>query len=208
MDCGWSNSSLACDGGIVGVAAMQLIDRFHGRVPTREVYGGYLSVDGRCYTDILESIGMMERVASTLSSTVQFTDWVVIPTRDDIAIKHALLNHGPLSVGFNVVDESLYYADGVLDVSSCSATAEINLDHEVVLVGWGVDDLADGTQMEHWVLRNSWSTLWGDSGYLNVRMGERDCGVTTSAGFPLVKKVPHTLSLKSDIVDKGILGSQ
>jgi hypothetical protein len=28
------------------------------------------------------------------------------------------------------------------------------------------------------------SALWGDSGYMRVRMGERDCGITTDAGYP------------------------
>ncbi|EED87688.1 predicted protein, partial [Thalassiosira pseudonana CCMP1335] len=54
-------------------------------------------------------------------------------------------------------------------------------DHAINVVGWSVDTLDDGTEAQHWILRNSWSTLWGDSGYFRVRMGERDCGVTTSA---------------------------
>jgi hypothetical protein len=28
------------------------------------------------------------------------------------------------------------------------------------------------------------SVLWGDSGYMRVRMGARDCGITTNAGYP------------------------
>ena len=49
--------------------------------------------------------------------------------------------------------------------------------------------MPDGSTAEHWVLRNSWSDLWGDSGYFKVRMGDRDCGVTTSVGYPVVPKL-------------------
>ncbi|KAL7540674.1 hypothetical protein ACHAXR_010294 [Thalassiosira sp. AJA248-18] len=179
-DCTWSDGAHACDGGESAVAALNIIDKFHGKVPLRDSYGGYLSVDGGCYVDILSNIAS--------SSTVQLTDWVVLPVRDDIATKHALLTKGPLAIALNVVDEAMYYASGVLDVESCSEHDEENLDHAINLVGWGVDDLPDGSQAEHWILRNSWSDLWGDSGYFKVRMGDRDCGVTTSAGYPVVSK--------------------
>ena len=204
---------------------MEIIRKFGGRVPTREEYGGYLSVDGGCYIDILQDIGIMDgsqnnQLSMTPSSTVQLTDWVVLPERDEIATKHALFTKGPLSVALNVVDEALYYASGVLDVASC-ATEDV--DHAVTLVGWGVDVLPDGSKAEHWILRNSWSDLWGDSvssvhwfsmncaslshhnsslfslqGYFKVRMGERDCGVTSYAGYP---KVTDTLENQKSLVE-------
>ncbi|KAL7551679.1 hypothetical protein ACHAWF_017188 [Thalassiosira exigua] len=178
-DCAWSDSTHACDGGDSGYAAKALINRFDGRVPTRDEYGGYLSVDGACYNG--------EGGSASPSRGVRLTDWVVLPSRDDIATKHALYTKGPLAVSLNVVDEALYYANGVLDVASCAKNGEKNLDHAVNLVGWGVDELPDGSKASHWILRNSWSDLWGDSGYFKVRMGERDCGVTTNAGFPVVE---------------------
>lgn len=193
-DCAWSDAAHACDGGESAFAAKTIIDKFNGHVPLRNSYGGYLSVDGGCYVDILQNIGVMggNQEHSGLSSVpltpqmIQLTDWVVLPERDNIATKHALLNKGPLSIALNVVDEAIYYANGVLDVESCNKHGEENLDHAINLIGWGVDELPDGTQAEHWILRNSWSDLWGDSGYFKVRMGDRDCGVTTSAGYPVV----------------------
>ena len=133
-----------------------------------DVYGGYLSVDGGCYVDLLENTGVIQDKNSELSSTassstVQLVDWVVLPERDDMAVKHALYTKGPLSIALNVVDEAIYYSSGVLDVESCSKHGEENLDHAINVVGWGVDELPDGTKAEHWILRNSWSDLWGDS---------------------------------------------
>jgi len=206
-DCAWSDAAHACDGGDAGFAAKTIIDNFNGKVPTRDAYGGYLSVDGGCYVDILHDIGMMgdnELLSSTppssSSSMVTLSDWVVLPPRDDITTKHALFTKGPLSIAMNIVEEALYYANGVLDVASCSKHDVDNLDHAINLVGWGVDDLPDGGQAEHWIVRNSWSDLWGDSGYFKVRMGDRDCGVTTSAGYPVVSVSKHGLAEPSEKV--------
>lgn len=167
-DCAWSDGVHACDGGESAYAAMNIIENFQGQVPLRDSYGGYLSVDAGCYVDILQDIGMMDGGTSKLSSsldssTVQLTDWVIIPERNDLATKHALYTKGPLSIALNVVDEAIYYASGVLDVASCTNNGENNLDHAINLVGWGVDTLPDGSEAEHWILRNSWSDLWGDS---------------------------------------------
>ena len=45
------------------------------------------------------------------------------------------------------------------------------------------------TGLKYWTLRNSWSTYWGEKGYFRVVRGERDCGVTTDAGYPVVQGV-------------------
>ena len=43
------------------------------------------------------------------------------------------------------------------------------------------------------------SDLWGDSGYLKVRMGDRDCGVTTNAGYPIISKTKSMVNNFGDI---------
>ena len=199
-DCLWSEYSFGCDGGQSYVAAVAALEKFGGAVPTVETYGSYLSIDGQCYVDILQGLGMLHGKETFLSqtqpSTVRMTDWVILPERDEVAIKHALLNKGPLSVGFNVVDESLYYSNGVLDVDSCTANTRNDMDHAINLIGWGVDTMDDGTEAQHWILRNSWSTVWGDGGYFRVRMGERDCGVSSDAGFPVVEQIDRTTAVE------------
>ena len=189
-DCAWGEGTHACDGGDASYAAKQIIERFQGVIPTRNAYGGYLSVDAECFVDVLQNMGMMNEDFSTTelpsSNTVKLTDYVLLPTRDDIATKHALYTQGPLSIAINVVDEAIYYSSGVLDVASCTNNGEDYLDHAVTVVGWGTDQLPDGTKAEHWIMRNSWSDLWGNAGYFRIRMGERDCGVTTKPGYPVV----------------------
>jgi hypothetical protein len=141
-DCAWSRGASGCDGGNANTAAAVVIDRFQGKVPTRDAYGGYLSIDGECYVNVLQEAGLMGgsngllSSAAIPSSSVQLTNWMALPPRDDVVAKHALFTQGPLSVAFNVVDESLYYSNGVLDVAGCRKNGPQDLDHAINLVGW------------------------------------------------------------------------
>ena len=113
-------------------------------------------MDAECYVDILQDMGMMNENINELSSNavsnmVQLTDWVVLPSRDDIAFKHALVTKGPISIAVNVVEEAMYYSGGVLDVASCTNNGSDDLDHAINLVGWDTDESG-----EHWIVRNSW----------------------------------------------------
>ncbi len=90
------------------------------------------------------------------SSTVQIDSWWYVPSRDEIAVKQTLSSQGPLSITITVVPEMLYYSSGVLDVEGCTKNGIESGDHAITLVGWGVDQLPDGTQAEHWIVRNSW----------------------------------------------------
>ncbi len=108
--------------------------------------------------------------------------WVDVPYRNDTATMQALIQHGPLAVAFNVGAATLYYDSGVIDAAECEQNAPDQLNHAINLVGFGTSE--DG--VDYWLLRNSWSTYWGDEGYFKVKRGARDCGVTSSAGFPVL----------------------
>ena len=82
--------------------------------------------------------------------------------------------------------ELLYYDSGILNLPACTANKPEELDHAINLVGYGHDEQ---TGLDYWTIRNSWSTYWGEEGYFKVVQGERDCGVTSSAGYPIVDGV-------------------
>jgi Cysteine protease len=62
----------------------------------------------------------------------------------------------------------------------CNST---QLDHAVLVVGYGTDENGN----DYWLVKNSWNTTWGDEGYIKMaRNRENNCGVASSASFPLV----------------------
>ena len=52
--------------------------------------------------------------------------------------------------------------------------AWMNLNHSVVITGWGVDPK---TGTKYWIVRNSYGKKWGMNGDFWVRRGENDFGI-------------------------------
>jgi uncharacterized repeat protein (TIGR03803 family) len=75
------------------------------------------------------------------------------------AIKNAIYTYGPISVCVAVDSYFQAYSGGVYNDNSASS-----LDHAVVLVGW------DDTN-SCWIMKNSWGTGWGESGYMRIAYG-------------------------------------
>ena len=59
------------------------------------------------------------------------------------------------------LDTFMQYRSGIFDSPQCGT----NLDHSVVIVGFGIDSHSGD---EYWLLRNSWGTTWGEEGYMRL----------------------------------------
>jgi len=66
------------------------------------------------------------------------------------------------------------YRSGIIS-SYCST----QLDHAVLAVGYGTD-----SGMDYWLVKNSWGTYWGESGYFRLVRGQNECGVLSWAVYP------------------------
>jgi C1A family cysteine protease len=174
LDCTWINGTgesggnFGCDGGDSDIGALEIVKKFGGVIPTASAYGSYLSVDGYCKDTRRMDVG------------AKITGWVNVKARDEEGLLSALVTKGPISVGIMVPPEMLYYDSGVLNVESCRHN-ESQIDHAVVLVGYGTEN---GTK--YYTIRNSWSTYWGDQGYIKIARGDLDCAVSSEAGFPKI----------------------
>jgi len=99
------------------------------------------------------------------------SSYVVLPENEQTPLLNAVATVGPIAIS---VDASAWsrYSSGVF--SGCSTT-EIDINHAVQLVGYGTDSSAG----DYWLVRNSWGSSWGESGYIRVFRGDADkpeCG--------------------------------
>jgi len=96
----------------------------------------------------------------------------------------AAVSQQPVSIAIEADTKAFQlYTSGVLTGSACGT----NLDHGVLIVGYGTEDGQD-----YWLVKNSWSTSWGDNGY--IKIGKSDstndvgvCGIASTPSFPVAK---------------------
>lgn len=99
--------------------------------------------------------------SNSISLVAKVSNYKVLPSNELQPVMAALATVGPLAVN---VDASAWseYESGVFD--SCNQTHP-DIDHVVQLVGYGTDQNAG----DYWIVRNSWSPLWGENGYIRLR---------------------------------------
>mmetsp|Transcript_52880 Transcript_52880/g.67825 ORF Transcript_52880/g.67825 Transcript_52880/m.67825 type:complete len:320 (-) Transcript_52880:264-1223(-) len=76
-----------------------------------------------------------------------------------------IMTRGPIGCGVNAVP-LLNYSGGVF---TNDMEPKINMvDHEVAVVGWGVDE----NGVKYWDMRNSWGEYWGEMGWARIERGK------------------------------------
>ncbi|MEW5301330.1 MAG: hypothetical protein WDW36_004195 [Sanguina aurantia] len=122
--------------------------------------------------------------ASNHTMVGQFDGFIEIESRDVETLMEAVYKFGPISVAVDAAAESFrYYSEGVYYNSECS-TKSRDLDHAVVLFGYGTTD--DGE--DYWLVRNTWAKFYGDDGYLKMPRGSHDCGISSDPAVAVVNE--------------------
>jgi len=88
---------------------------------------------------------------------------------------------GPVSVAIEA-DQACFqfYTSGILSDPSCGT----QLDHGVLAVGYGTQSGTD-----YWIVKNSWGTSWGMSGYVLIERGTNECGIASMNSYPTGAKI-------------------
>jgi hypothetical protein len=128
--------------------------------------------------------------------------YVRIESNSAKANMHALATRGPLSV-FVAAGNWQDYETGVFEnTNSSGANNEWSVDHVVQMVGYGYDKQVN---RNYWIVRNSWSTNWGEDGFIRLdRPDVEPCspasfgpacgtsGVLYYNHYPIVRDLPPT----------------
>ena len=119
-----------------------------------------------------------------LNSWRYISDSYSVPSAD--AIKQAIYTYGPVSAAVCVGSGFQRYTGGVFATDETSACGWGQVNHAIVLVGWNDTE-------NTWILRNSWGTSWGESGYMRIARNVSNVGY--SANYVVYNPDPSCLNL-------------
>jgi len=112
------------------------------------------------------------------SAGVQLGGYSMVNENDAGAFMDALATTGPLAV---VVYAATWpsYESGVFN--NCPFNSQFALDHAVQAIGYGHDTTLN---VDYWIIRNSWSADWGESGFIRLLrqpVGQTACSNVTGS---------------------------
>jgi len=163
IDCSSKNNG--CEGGSMDLAFQYVIE--NGLCSN--VSYPYTAQDGSC--------------DDNCKTLVQISNYSDILENSEKMLALAV-QHQPVSVAIQANKRSFQmYQSGIYSDIDCG----FELDHGVLLVGYGYDKKYD---MDYWIVKNSWSTSWGENGYIRIQKGINDerglCGIAMAPSVPIV----------------------
>lgn len=102
--------------------------------------------------------------------------------QNEDTLKANLSSSAPVSICVNAAKWQ-HYKRGIFTSRHCGTDDYNKLDHCVQLTGYDTSG-SDG----YWSVRNSWTTSWGEKGYIRLAYGTNTCGVADEATITEIKK--------------------
>lgn len=165
VDC--SKQNKGCGGGNPA-RALEFIKN-QGGVDTDSSYP-YEARDGQCRFN-RNNIG------------AKVTGYKYTKENDENDLMKAVASVGPVAVFIDASRQSFQsYNSGVYYDSACSSNGN-DLRHIVLVVGYGKDN----NYGDYWLVKNSWSTRWGEQGYVRMARNKNNhCGIAKWTVYPTV----------------------
>jgi C1A family cysteine protease len=121
-----------------------------------------------------------------------------VPVDDANALMAAVAQYGPISIGIDAESGDFQSYSGGVYSASCGN----QLDHGVLLVGYGTDP---DTKEDYWLIKNSWGSSWGENGYIRFsrKTGGKDgeCGILMDATYAIVGDATPNVAAKGPEVE-------
>ena len=162
---------MGCNGGLMD-SAFQWIEQNNGLC---------LESDYSYVSGTTGKSGSCETTCDVVKNSVIHDYNDVAPSSDD-AMMTALMQQ-PVSIAIQADQKEFQlYQSGVF-TGSCG----VELDHGVLVVGYGSENGED-----YYLVKNSWSTSWGDNGYIKLGRGSQynsgagQCGMLMQGSYPIV----------------------
>ena len=140
-----------------------------------------LEADYPYFSGVSKTAGTCQTACKNVAGTdiIKYSD---VTQASDLAMMTALAQQ-PVSVAIEADQrEFQLYKSGVF-TGACGT----NLDHGVLAVGYGTD-----LGVDYYKIKNSWSSSWGDNGYIRIARGSSynggkgQCGVLLQASYPII----------------------
>ena len=167
MDCSRFYGNMACHGGLMESAFEYAIDV--GMCRAEEVP---YSAEGE----------LCKNSVKNCNKVAHFSNCYNIPENNELMLKEAVFMR-PVAVSIEADTKTFqFYKSGILDSTNCGT----QLDHGVLVVGYGVED-----EKKYWIVKNSWGSNWGEDGYIRIAREDDEnsegvCGIAKDASFVFV----------------------
>nr|CDS32572.1 cathepsin L cysteine proteinase [Hymenolepis microstoma] len=164
VDCSWSQGNEGCNGGLMSQAFRYWM---RSGAESEKDYP-YTAYDGSCKFNKSASITLVKK-------------FVKVKEGDEGQLKLSVGQIGPVSVGIDASSTGFqFYKSGIYKDENCSPGS---IDHGVLVVGYDQDKKGG----KYWIVKNSWSTDWGNEGYIwMARDYHNMCGIASLASYPVL----------------------
>jgi len=122
--------------------------------------------------------GTCKRAGPMIAAISSYTCLSAPLAADEGQMAANLVSHGPLAVALNAayVED---YTSGIIDPWFDDECDPTELDHALLIVGYGVDS-GDFGSTPYWIVKNSWGADWGENGYFRIYRGGNTCGIANA----------------------------